>query len=364
VGAQRLAAQRIARREHADPAALVGWMGAMQAQDPAGARWAVGMRLAGRRTTESAILRALDAGSVIRTHLMRGTWQLVAAADLHWMLPLVAPVVMRRAAHRMHQLDLDDRTFSRARRALEHALRDGGHLTRLELRAVVEKAGISTANDGRLSHLLAKAELEGVICSGSARGKSATYALVDLRVPRPPRAWPRERARAELGRRYFRSRGPATVEDFIWWSGLPPGDARAALESIEPELARECICGRDTWRDRDATPATRAALAEAYLAPPFDELLIAYKDRTALLDPAHARRMNAGGGMLAPAVVLGGRVVGTWRRTLGRKEVAIAINFFDRLTKDDAAVIAAAAERYAHFLERKPSIVPTTGMAS
>ena len=123
-------------------------MGAIQAQDPAGARWAVGMRLGAPRVTEAAILRAIEAGAIIRTHAMRWTWQLVAASDLHWLLPLVAPVLVRRAARRFRELDLDERTFRRSRAALERALAGGAHLTRDELRAALEAAGVAAA-DGR-----------------------------------------------------------------------------------------------------------------------------------------------------------------------------------------------------------------------
>ncbi len=348
--ALRLAAQRLARREHRDPGALVAWMGAMQAQDPAAARWAVGMRLSGSSTTEASVQRALDDGLVIRTHAMRWTWQLVAAADLHWIVPLVAPETIRRAARRFRELGLDEAAVRRSRAVFERALRDGAHLTRDELRAALEAAGISTA-DTRLSHLLGRAELEGLICSGAIRGKAPTFALWDARVRRADSPWPRERALAELARRYFRSRGPATLADFTWWSGLPPAQARVALDSVRSELAREAFDGRDTWRDPDQPAATPAALAGAYLAPPFDELLIAYKDRGAVLDPRHAPRLNAGGGMIAGIVVLGGRVVAAWRRTLGRGQVSLAVDPFSATTKSDRALIAAAAQRYARFLQ-------------
>jgi hypothetical protein len=350
VAAWRLAAQRLAPREHRDPAALVSWMGAMQAQDPAAARWAVGMRLAGRAAGEAAIARALDEGSVIRTHVMRWTWQLVAPADLHWMLPLVGPEVIRRAARRFRELDLDEATFRRSRTVLERALRDGAHATRDELAAALQAAGISVADGRRLSHLLGRAELEGLICSGAARGKSATFALLESRAAPPKTPWPREQALAELARRYFRSRGPATLADFVWWSGLPPAQARAALESVRDQLAHVRLEGADAWRDPEQPAAPGPALADAYLVPPFDELLIAYKDRAAVLEPAHARRMNAGGGMLPGAVLLGGRVVASWRRTLARDQVAIRVEPFTRMTARGQEQVRRAADRYARFL--------------
>jgi hypothetical protein len=351
--AQRLAAQQLARRTHREPAALVAWMGAIQAQDPAGALWAVALRLGGKPVTERAILSALADGSIIRTHAMRWTWQLVVPGDLHWLLPLVAPVLFRRAARRFRELALDERTLRRSRGVLERELRDGAHLTRDELRAALEAAGISAASGVGLSHLLGHAELQGVICSGAPRGRLATYALLETRAPRPPTPWSREESLSELARRYFRSRGAATMADFTWWSGLPPAEARAAVKIAESDLVRETAGERTTWRAPDGAAATRTELAGAYLIPPFDELLIAYQDRSHLLDARHARRLNAGGGLLAPAVVLGGRVIAIWRRTLARADVAVTVTAFDRLSRSDQEAVAAAAERYARFLGLK-----------
>jgi hypothetical protein len=347
-------------RTHREPAALVAWMGAIQAQDAAGARWAVAMRLAGTPVTERDILQALADGSVIRTHVMRWTWQLVAAGDLHWILPLVAPALFRRAARRFRELGLDDAALRRSHTAIGRALRDGAHLTRDELAQALTAAGVSVEGQ-RLSHLLGWAELEGLLCSGAPRGKSATYALLQSRAPRPASPLARDEALAELALRYFRSRGPATLPDFVWWSGLAAAEARSALHSVEARLHRETAGGHVTWRSPERTPATRAELAGAHLIPPFDELLIAYKDRAHLLDPRHARRLNAGGGLLSPAVVLRGQVAGTWRRDLAREIVAITVSPFERLTRADREDIAKAADSYGRFLGLKPALTFARG---
>src|SRR3954469_4331037 len=235
IAAQRLAAQQIARPAFTSPAELVAWMGAIQAQDPLAARWALGLRLVGpgapaarAKSAAGAIADALAAGTVLRTHVMRWTWQLVTPADLHWMLPLVAPRLMARAARRHRELALDATTFRRAEAAFTRALADGAHRTRAELGAALRAAGI--APDGqRLPHLLGHAKLQGLLCSGAPRGNQATWALLARRAPHPGAELPREEALAELARRYFRSRGPATAADFAWWSGLSPADARAGL---------------------------------------------------------------------------------------------------------------------------------------
>jgi len=351
IAAQRLAAQQIAHRAFSKPAELVAWMGAIQAQEPLAARWALGLRLGGRGAAAGAdaIEAALADGSVLRTHVFRWTWQLVTPADLHWMLPLVAPRLMARAARRHRELALDVETFRKAEAALTRALGDGAHRTRAELGAALRAAGV--VPDGqRLPHLLGHAELQGLICSGAPRAKQATWALLARRAPRTGALLERDEALAELARRYFRSRGPATAADFAWWSGLAPADARTGLAAAASELASESIAGVTYWRARQAPRVPPAALAEAYLLPAFDEYLVAYRDRSAVLSPRDARRINAGGGLLAPTVVVGGRVVGTWRRTLGRGVVTIALSLFGKPAPRERDRIVAAAERYGAFL--------------
>jgi hypothetical protein len=356
VVARRLAAQQIARRAIVDPADLVRRLGAVQAQDYAGAKWALGLRLAGRATAAAArIERVLADGAIIRTHALRWTWHFVAPADVRWMVALVAPRLIARSATRHRQLALDATTFRRSNAAIEKALRDGAHLTRDELASALGAAGIST--DGqRLAHLLARAELDAVICSGARRGKQATYALLDRRAPRPRTPLARDEALAELARRYFRTRGPATAADFAWWSGLSPSDARAGLASVSPDSDSEVAGGRTFWHAGEP-PATAAALRTAYLLPPFDEYLVAYRDRSAVLAAKHAWRCNDGGGMLAPCVVLGGRVIGTWRRTIARAAVTIEIDLFEKPARNERELIAVAARRYGAHLGLEAELV-------
>ncbi|XYH93524.1 winged helix DNA-binding domain-containing protein [Sorangium sp. So ce1128] len=346
--AHRLSAQQIARPELSTPGDVVSRLVAVQAQDHAAAKWAVGLRLPPGAATGAAIERALADGSVLRTHVLRWTWQLVSPADVRWLLALVAPRLIARYARRHLELGLDPATFRRSNAALEKALRDGQHLTRDELAAALEGAGIP-ARGPRLSHLLGRAELDALLCSGAPRDKEVTYALLDLRAPdaRPPLA--RGEALAELAQRYFRSRGPATVADFAWWAGLTTAEARAGLTAVESALVSEVVDGETTWRS-DAPPAPVAS-PTAHLLPAFDEYLVAYRDRAAVLDPGHARQVNAGGGMLDPCIVIDGRVAGVWRRTLARRRVAIEANPFEPISKKEQQAVAAAARRYGEFLD-------------
>jgi hypothetical protein len=297
--------------------------------------------------TEASIEEALAAGSILRTHAMRWTWQLVCPADVRWLVALVAPSLFARYSRRHQELGLDAAMFRKSRTKLEKALRDGKHRTRDELSSVLASAGIPAVGPC-LSHLLAHAELEGVICSGAPREHKETYTLLDLRAPnaRPP--LPHDEALAELALRYFRSRGPATAADFSWWAGLVSSETRAGLSAVSSQLVSEVVDGQTYWR-RDDVPVG-AVSPSASLLPPFDEYLIAYRDRGAALDLEHVRRINTGGGMLKPCIVVDGRVVGAWRRTLGRGEVSVELDLFEAMTERERQTVAAATRRYAEFL--------------
>jgi hypothetical protein len=345
--AHRLSAQRIARGAFKAAHEVVSWLGAVQAQDYAGAKWALGVRLV-EGATDETIERALSEGSILRTHALRGTWHFVSAEDIHWMLGLIAPRVVARCASRYRELELDARTFRRSNTVICKALSGGRHLTRTELGAALRDARIATTGE-RLTHLLHRAELDALICSGATRGKQRTYALLDERVPRPKARPLRDEAMAELARRYFQSRGPATVADFMWWSGLSASDARSALMSVKSSLVADVAGGTTYWRT--GRPVAPARSPSAALLPPFDEYLVAYRDRGAVLDPKHARRVNDGGGMLNASLIVDGRVCGTWRRVLSKNAVSVEVDAFDPPTSRTKRAIVAAARRYGAFLE-------------
>jgi hypothetical protein len=359
VNAQRLRAQQLDRPELQTAEDLVAWFGAVQAQDYAGSKWALGVRLSGLldrpAPTDAAVERLLASGAILRTHAFRFTWQLVAPADVRWMLALVAPRLKARAARRNKELELDASTLLKSNAVLERVLRDGQHRIRAELSTALERAGISTAGQ-RLSHLLAHAELDAVIVSGARRGKQSTHALLEQRAPKARAPLARDEALSELALRYVKSRGPATAADFSWWSGLPASEARAGLEAIKSTVVCEVRGGQRYFRSSEhSTPRARRSPA-ALLLPAFDEYLIAYRAREASLDPAQAKRINAGGGLLDPVVVVSGRVIGRWRRTLARSAVTIAIEPFESGTAQTKRAMVAGAQSYAAFIELGASV--------
>ncbi len=344
----RLYNQHLLGPKFETPVEVVSHLGAMQAQDYAGAKWAVAQRTTG--LTDTDLDRALADGSILRTHVMRPTWHFVTPADIRWLLALTAPRVKAAGASRWRQLGLDEALFKRSNAALIKALRDGDQLTRLELAAALDRAGIAMDVEQRSSHILMRAELDGLICSGGRRGKQFTYALLDERAP-AAKSLPRDEAVAELTQRYFISHGPATAQDFAWWSGLTLTDARRGLALVKARLRREVVGDQDYWLAESDAPAQSPAPI-ALLLPAFDEYTVAYADRSAVFDAAHADQLDVrnAGLALSQTVLIRGRIVGNWKRTVQKNAVLMELNPFRPLTKIEQRAITQAAEQFGAFL--------------
>ena len=348
IAGHRLHSQRISNAPFRKPNEVVGWLGAVQAQDYAGAKWALGLRMQG--ATDEDIDQALADGSILRTHLLRPTWHFVTPADIRWMLTLTSPRVHAANAFMYSKLELDSSTLKRSNATLARALRNGKQLTRDELRDVLQRAGIATDDRLRLTYIMMFAELTGVICSGARRGKQFTYALLGERAPQAG-TLKREEALAELAQRYFVSRGPATVQDFAKWSGLTVNDARHGLEGVKAQLRYELIDGQAYWFSK-SRPSAKRVSPTAYLLPTYDEYISGYKDRSAIGKAEVGARWQAMGNDLSNIIVIDGQIVGTWKRALRKDAVVIDTDLFTRLTRAEQQAVSQAAQRYGDFVER------------
>ena len=342
----RLHNQSIANAAFSKPGEVVAWMGAIQAQDYLGALWAVGLRLP--NAVEADIESALVDRTIIRTWPMRGTLHFVAAADIRWMLELLTPRIVAGAAQRLfREAELDEATFSRSKKLFARALQGGGKLTRPAMYKVLEQDGISTSNYRGL-HILGRLAQDGFICFGSREGKQQTFALLDEWAPNA-RRMARDESLAEIAKRYFTSRGPATLQDFAWWSGLTISDAKAALDMSKNQLAREDIDGQSYWMS-SSVAATNEPAQPAYLLPAYDEYTVAYKDRSAVLKAEYIKQVNSGNGIFYPTMVVNGQLVGTWKRTIKKDEIIIIQSAFTKLKRAETHALSEAAKRYGNFL--------------
>jgi hypothetical protein len=349
IALQRLFSQQIAQPAFAHPHEVVAWLGAVQAQDYLGALWAVGLRTPG--ATEHTIEQALAEKTIVRTWPMRGTIHFVAAADVRWMLELLAPRVMQRSKSRYAGLRLDETTIAASAEVIARALQGGKQLPRKDLYGVLNQANIAT-DASRGLHILGRLAHDRLICFGARAGKQPTFALLDEWAP-GAKSLPRDEALATLALRYFTSHGPATVQDFMWWSGLTTAEVKAGLAAVAAQLRREVIAGQEYYLAQDVPAASTASL-DAFLLPPFDEFLVAYQDRSAALDAHYNAQVVPGGnGIFNPIIVIDGRVVGTWKRTLKKDSVEMIFSPFTRFSDAQASAITAAAERYGRFVGKR-----------
>jgi hypothetical protein len=351
---QRLLNQRLLGNPLNTPEAVVSWLGAVQAQDYPGAKWGLGLR--GQSFTDQAVDRAFDEGRILRTHILRPTWHFVAPADIRSFLSISRPRVQAFNAYYYRRCELDARQLLKSHVAIEKALRGRRFLTRGELSTVLGKARID-ARAMRLAAVVMHAELEGLICSGPRRGKEFTYALMDERVPRGS-VLPPDQALAELTRRYFCSHGPATIKDFVWWSGLTVAQAKAGMAAIEPALRRLDVAGLKYWVVPASVPAGSPKASTTYLLPNYDEFLIAYKDRDEVLTHRRSLAEQPPPQNHSPHhVIVDGQLAGSWRRVPRPSAVDVEVSLFVRKpSARHQRELAAAGRSLSTFLDRPVSV--------
>lgn len=344
----RLINQQIAGTSFTKPAEIVSWLGAMQSQEYAMAKWAIGLRLPG--CTNQQIEDAFNKGEILRTHVLRPTWHFVAPADIRWMLKLTAPRVHAFNAYYYRYLELDNKIFKRSHAVLAKALQGGKHLTRSALQDALTKAKIVTTGQ-RLAAIMMHAELEQLICSGPKQGKQFTYALMDECVP-ATKPMERDEALTKLVKQYFMSRGPAMIHDFCWWSGLTVKDAKEGVAMLGGQLRNEIIDDKEYWlmADHHVEKVSLNKPYATFLMPDYDEYGIAYKDRSALSDKYDSTSRNENP-VYNRMIVVEGRIVGSWKADAGKKGIVVKTVFFHEMSKSKIKAVNNAVERYKVFVQ-------------
>lgn len=342
---RRFYQQGLLEKKFATAVDAIAALGAVQAQDYYGAKWAVARRTEGE-PTDGDIEELYNQGAILRTHLLRPTWHFVTPADLRWLLALTAPRVHQANAHAYRSLELDDATFRQAHTVMVNALQRTQYLTREALGAAMQAAGIA-AGSRRLNYLVMHAELEGIICSGPRQGKHFTYALLEDRVP-PARPLDRAEALAELTKRYFTSHGPALIKDFLSWAKLTVKEAKEGLALAAPHLEEIKFNSRSYWAAPFQQPTTWAS-PTAHMLPNFDEAVTSFADYSASMTPDFERVWSARRDFFSHFMVIDGRAVGTWKRTLMTRAMKIESIFTTPISERELAALHTAADTYGKF---------------
>lgn len=349
IAGKRLHAQQLVVTSFNTPGDLVSWMGAMQAQDLPMVKWAIGLRQPG--STIQTIEAALDAGEILRTHVLRPTWHLVRAEDLVWMIRLTCDKIRSSTAARSRQLGLTPHLLLKYNDLLCRALEEHGAMSRDEISLLLQRSGIHN-DDNRYAHILMNAELDALICSGAGKQGKTTYDLVSRRIL-SPRILDKEQSLAELAQRYFQSHGPATLDDFVWWSGLGKKDAMKGLELFRHENSHEIVATRidgvSYWMHaRLSRPDPQGE--EVILLPAFDEFIISYRNREAVIPADLQKRAISSNGIFWPVVLFRGKAIGTWSRVSSKNRLKISFNLFYPSTEDILLGIREQAKAYALFM--------------
>jgi hypothetical protein len=325
---------------------VVRWLGAVQAQDYAGAKWSLGLRM--KDASDHEIERAFGEGAILRTHMLRPTWHFVHPEDIRWMLALTGPRVHAVNGHRYRGLKLKSDDFIRSQEILVKSLEGGRQLTRKELGEAFREGGIPSPEGQRLAYLVMHAELEGLVCSGPRRGKQFTYALLEERVP-PGKSYSREEALFKLAERYFASRGPARVHDFAKWSGLTLADARLGLEGVKDRLQMDCLGDQEYWFS-EVEMHDQYAIPKAHLLSIYDEYISGYKGWELVTNERVNRELVRIGNALNYIAVIDGQVVGFWIREIKKEEAALEVNILRDITQTEGKAIESAARKFSQFL--------------
>ncbi|MGE5317466.1 MAG: winged helix DNA-binding domain-containing protein [Chloroflexota bacterium] len=349
IGIKRLISQQISDQKFNSVKEIVSWMGAMQAQELNSVKWAIGVRLPG--LTEKDVDDSVSKGEIIRTHLMRPTWHIVAAEDYLPILKLTEPLVRASLKSRRKQLGLESSFFIQSNKALDRILRNG-HMTREELMQELTPL-LPSLDSSRMNHVLLEAELDGLICSGKIKNRQHSFALTEEWISNDLRKLPfdRDEALALLARKYFKSHGPASVSDFNWWSGLSMGDCRKGIEIVKKDLSSEKIDSVTFWFDGEISEQVISKTKKSlFLLPAFDEFIISYKDRSAVLAYEHHEMTVSSNGIFRPVIVLDGQAIGLWNKAVKRGILIPEIRWFIKPEKKILKELDLAFANYAAFL--------------
>jgi hypothetical protein len=344
----RLVSQKLYKTSPISPQEIVKHLGAMQAQDYAMAKWAIGSRC---DTSEAAIEEAINSAQIIRTHILRPTWHFVSADDIYWILDVSAPQVKKFTASAGKKYGYDAKKLDQINSKIEKLLAGNIHLTRDE---IMQELNIKkTSNEDFLSAaIMMNAELDGLVCNGRMKGKQITYALLQERVSKPNSKLTKEEGLAKLAQRYFESHGPATLLDFSWWSGFPPTICRQIINAIELQLNSMEIDGQIYWFGNDSSDENSFRESVHFL-PAFDEILISYKTREASILLEHQPRAFTNNGIFKPIILENSKVIGTWKRTIKKDHAKIETAFFNETESHKKAILFEGIKAFENYLGTK-----------
>jgi len=328
------------------PEEIVAWQGAMQAQDYNYFRWAIGIR---QRIPQIAQLQeAFAKAELLRLHLLRCTVQVVSQTDIGWLLPLCKERNLRtlQSWHKSINVSFSGSHFEEITRAMQELLAGGKSLPKRAIAEQLTSLGL-LPDDRLLTSLLVRSEIEGLLCSGQMQGRGATWALLSERVPAICPLTPDE-ALKQLAIKYFRSHSPASLEDFVWWSGLPKTQCKKALTLIANEIEETKVEEETMYLYHNTLDCPDYA-RKVLLLPPYDEYLIGYKSRWVALEKKHTAKAHNNFGIFKPVILHEGRVVGNWKASIDKQAENLLTELFAEKSKVKQQSLQDAINQFVEF---------------
>ena len=344
----RMVSQKLYNVEKCSPQKIVKHFGAMQAQDYAMAKWAVGCRC---QASEKEIEEAVNSGKIIRTHILRPTWHFVAAEDIYWMLDLSAPQVKRFTVSAAKKYGFDTQKLDKTLHSIQKLLSGNNHLTRDEIMQELDIKKTSK-EDFLSAAIMMHAELDGLVCNGKMKGKQITYSLLEERVKNQNSKLTKEEGLAKLALRYFESHGPATLQDFSWWSGFPPTICLKSINAIKLQLSSIEIENQYYYFKNQAFDNNKS-IESVHFLPAFDEILISYKTREASFLADHQSKVFTNNGIFKPIILENGKVIGIWKRTIKKDHAKIETDFFNETESSKKEVLFEGIKAFENYLQTK-----------
>lgn len=341
----RLLHQYISASPARTPAEVVSQLCAVQAQDFAGAKWSIGLRAPG--LTDAAVEEAFANKSIVRLSSLRGTIHIIAAEDVRWIGELIKPRMVAASSSYYTGIGLNETLFSKSHAVIRKMLEGGKQASRDELKEALEKKKIDTSGH-RMNHFISRAGVDLVICCAPRRGKEFTYTLLDEWLPPETAGQSVQDGLARLALRYFTGHGPATAQDFAWWSGFTLTAVKAAIQSVAHSLQKIRFGEQDYWMAPSASKTPSAN--SLFLLPGFDEYYIGYSDRGLLADAATLKKLIPPNGILQPTIVVNGRIEGTWKRTVKKNALQLEASPFSPLTDTRKKAMVKRSTEFGAFI--------------
>jgi len=346
IAIERLESQHMSSNKIRSPAELVSWLVALQAQEYDGAKWSIGLRL--KCKSDKYIEKALRSKKIVRTWANRGTLHFINSKDIKWMLKLLAPRLIKRNFRRYQELGLDEETLIKSETILEEAVSGTKGIQRSALKEILKENDISI--DGqRFTFMLQRASLDGLIHQGiSVKNDPVYHSLWELPSPQLTH----DEALKEFSKRYFYSHGPATVKDFVWWSGLTVKEAQTGLKSIESELNSYEVGNKIYW-SKIGRKWKDQALPNVKLIPQYDDYLLGYQDRGASIDETTKKLLQPKYGRFNQVILVNGTVTGTWKRKISGNKVFFKLNNFRPLNGQENGALLSEIKEYSIFIDKE-----------